>query len=173
MVDNFAKTAAIIRDSGGEVIGRTRLQKITYLLMITGLEDGFSFVYKHYGPFSHELASAAKIGSLLGILTECEKPTSWGGTYSVYSVDGEPDVAGSLIRTELAQLAAAANAVELELAATAIFLSKEGYADPWGETERRKPEKASFASINGAKSLLQDIYSLDVPTSLPDIVNAP
>ena len=43
------------------------------------------------------------------------------------------------LRVERAQ----ASAIELELAATAAFLAREGQADPWGETARRKPEKAA------------------------------
>jgi hypothetical protein len=35
-----------------------------------------------------------------------------------------------------------ADAVELELAATAAFLAYERFPDPWGETARRKPEKS-------------------------------
>jgi len=33
--------------AGGRIVGRTKLQKIAYLLSIAGLEDGLPFVYKH------------------------------------------------------------------------------------------------------------------------------
>ena len=52
------KVADIIRDAGGKVVGRTRLQKLGYLLELSGLGDGFSFEYRHYGPYSEELAAA-------------------------------------------------------------------------------------------------------------------
>jgi uncharacterized protein len=61
------------------------------------------------------------------------------------------------------------DAVELELAATAVFLSKDGYNDPWAETARRKPEKAQSGRIERAKRLLRRLGSLDTPVPLPNI----
>ena len=57
---NAVKVAAIVRDAGGRIVGRTRLQKVAYLLSIAGLEEGLPFTYKHYGPYSEDLASAAR-----------------------------------------------------------------------------------------------------------------
>ena len=62
LMNDSMKIAAIIRDAGGEIVGRTRLQKVTYLLTVTGLEDRFSFAYKHYGPFSESVATAVSDG---------------------------------------------------------------------------------------------------------------
>lgn len=76
---NAVKTAAIVRDAGGRIVGRTRLQKIAYLLSITGLEDGLPFAYKHYGPYSEDLATASRDADLLGLLSETEQQASWGG----------------------------------------------------------------------------------------------
>ena len=64
------KVAAIIADAGGRVVGRTRLQKVAYFLNVTGLEDTFSFSYKHYGPYSEELALAARIANIFGDIAE-------------------------------------------------------------------------------------------------------
>ena len=50
---------AIVRDAGGEVTGRTRLQKIAYLLEVVGFGNGFQFSYKHYGPYSEGVAASA------------------------------------------------------------------------------------------------------------------
>ena len=41
---------------GGQVVGRTRLQKRTYLLHRCGGDFGLNFVYHHYGPYSFDLA---------------------------------------------------------------------------------------------------------------------
>ena len=57
---NAVKVAGIVRDAGSRIVGRTRLQKVAYLLSVTGLEDGLPFVYKHYGPYSEDLATAAR-----------------------------------------------------------------------------------------------------------------
>ena len=53
------KVADIVRDAGGKIVGRTRLQKIGYLLELSGLGEGFSFDYRHYGPFSEERVGGA------------------------------------------------------------------------------------------------------------------
>lgn len=168
-VINAGKVVAIVRDAGGRIVGRTRLQKIAYLLTITGLETGLVFGYKHYGPFSEEVATAARHASLLGRLSETEQPASWGGTYSIFSVtDGIPENVPEA-RRDLAAIANAADAVELELAATAVFLFREGYADAWAETARRKPEKAEGGRIDRAKLLLRQLRSVATPNPLPEL----
>ena len=53
---------AIVRDAGGEIVGRTRLQKTAYLLEVTGLGSGVYFAYRHYGPYSEDLALSAARG---------------------------------------------------------------------------------------------------------------
>lgn len=164
---NAAKAAEIVRASGGRIVGRTRLQKIGYLLTVAGLEGGLSFGYKHYGPYSEELAKGAREAGLLGLLIETEQLASWGGWYSTYDVSGPIDPSASVARKRLAEMAAAADAVELELAATAVFLSKEGYADPWAETARRKPEKAENDRVQRAQALYRELSSIDTPVSLP------
>lgn len=134
-----------------------------------GLEEGFSFVYKHYGPFSEDLADAARDAGLLGLLCESEERAAWGGRYSVYSVAGAEGADGSPARRELARGAAASDAIELELAATAVYLDREGCADPWAETERRKPQKAEDGRIERAKALLRKLAAIPTPQPLPPI----
>ena len=111
----------IIRDAGGRIVGRTRLQKIGYLLSATGLDDSFRFSYKHYGPFSEELATSAKFGALFGNLKERQDQTAWGGTYSTYTISDVEDLDYTSPRYALASVAAAADSIELELAATAVL----------------------------------------------------
>lgn len=166
-VSDSKKVAAIISDAGGRIIGRTKLQKVAYLLRVTGLEDEFSFSYKHYGPYSEELATAARIGNVLGTLREIEAPASWGGTYSTYLA--EPPTDSSESRRELARAAAAADAIELELAATAVYLAREGHRDAWAETARRKPEKSEGGRLDRAKELLRSLSRIPVPMPLPPI----
>ena len=160
--------AAIVRDAGGCIVGRTRLQKIAYLLSETGLDDGFRFRYKHYGPFSESVASSAKTGSLLGHMTEEKHQASWGGTYSIYRVEGSSSNDVSCARCDLAQQAAAADAIELELAATAVYLARDGFSDAWAETARRKPEKAIGDRLNNARALLSRLKQIEVPRPLPE-----
>lgn len=167
MIDEVAD---IIRAAGGTIVGRTRLQKIAYLLTVTGLDDSFRFAYKHYGPFSEQLASSAKFGALVGNLSERQDQAAWGGTYSTYTVAGMPAANLSGARNTLASQAVQADSIELELAATAVFLSCDGYDDPWGETARRKPEKATEQRLENARALLGNLKKIDVPNPLPDIV---
>ena len=166
------KAAAIVRDAGGCIPGRTRLQKVAYLLSVAGLEDQFKFTYWNYGPFSETLAVATRQASLFGLLKETEMPTNWGGIYSTYEIvrpqTGETEPVPSA-RLRLAKEAAAANAVELELAATAVFLAIEKFDDPWGETVRRKPEKADNGRIERARILYRNLCAIETPVRLPEI----
>jgi uncharacterized protein YwgA len=168
--ENAMKAAAIVRDAGGCVVGRTRLQKVAYLLSVTGLEDGLPFAYKHYGPYSEVLATAARDAGLLGLLSETEQQASWGGTYSTYVVREQPSSSVSPARRRLAVEAAAADSIELELAATAVFLAKEGHNDPWTETARRKPEKTENGRIEKARALYRRLSEIETPVPWPAIL---
>jgi uncharacterized protein YwgA len=161
------KVAAIVAAAGGRLVGRTRLQKLAYLLEQVGLGDGFQFQYRHYGPYSEELALATRDATLMGVLEEAENAATWGGTYSIYTTS-QP--APDATRLAFAQIAADANAVELELAATAAFLSQEGDSNPWEETARRKPDKADAGRLQKAKELYRKFAGVRTPTPLPAIV---
>lgn len=161
--------AAIVTDAGGQVVGRTRLQKIAYILHAAGLCDVFSFSYKHFGPYSEELANTARQESLLGTIMEQEHTATWGGSYSIYVATQPRQTPGDTARARLARIANSANAIELELAATAVFLSREGHSDPWKETAQRKPEKADEGRLDRAKSLLEALRAVEVPQPLPVI----
>jgi uncharacterized protein YwgA len=165
---NAVKVAAIVRDAGGRIVGRTKLQKIAYLLTASGLETGLPFSYKHFGPFSEDVAVGARDADLLGLLREEEHQAAWGGFYSVYTV-GETNTSEADARSKLASEAAQADSVELELAATALLLANEGYRDPWSETERRKPEKTANGRIERAKQLYRRLSSLPTPHPWPNI----
>jgi len=165
--EDAQKVADIVRDAGGEIVGRTRLQKIAYLLTITGLEDGFSFKYKHFGPYSEELAKAAHYAHLLDLLDETENLASWGGLYSIYTNYEKNALDDRLERLNLAKKAAKANAIELELVATALFLAKEGHDNPWVETKRRKPQKSNRGRLSKAKKLYGKFRNIKTPHAWP------
>jgi uncharacterized protein YwgA len=164
------KAADIIRDAGGRVVGRTRLQKMAYLLEITGLGGDFSFEYRHYGPFSEELANAVVNAEIWDLITEEERTAQWGGSYSIFktvSANTNPNV--NLARKEILELGIKANPISLELAATAAFLIvQEKNPDPWAETSRRKPEKAA-RFLDDAKALYAELSSVKTPKPLPVI----
>jgi hypothetical protein len=167
--ERMSPIARVIRDAGGEIVGRTKLQKTFYLLTLAGFEGQFRFGYKHYGPFSEELAEAADLAAAFDVISELQKPASWGGTYSVYSaapgeLSAQPD------RLRLTQEAARADAVLLELAATAAYLAQEGKPEPWTETERRKPDKAGDGRLERARELYGRLRSAS-NNALPEIVS--
>src|SRR5215472_1618568 len=78
--------ARIVGDAGGELVGRTRLQKIAFLMQLAGFSDDFPFEYRHYGPYSEELAQAMEIAVALGPVKEEERVADWGGRYSIYTL---------------------------------------------------------------------------------------
>ena len=163
------KAVDIVRDAGGQLVGRTRLQKTAYLLELAGVGEGFSFEYRHFGPYSEELASAVQIASLLGLLNEDERPTSWGGFYSIFSTDRPSDDQQSSVRRALASKGAGADPIELELAATAVFLFSKGEIAAWRETAKRKPEKARDGRLEKAKALYERLRAIPTPSPLPEI----
>ena len=158
----------IIRDAGGCIVGRTRLHKTAYLLTATGLDNSFRFTYKHYGPFSNQLASSAKFGALIGDFSEKQDQAAWGGTYSTYTLDDPQDVDDEDPRFRVASMSAEAEAIELELAATSVFLFYDGYKNAWDETAQRKPEKSSPERLANAKTLLERLATVDVPIPIPE-----
>ncbi|WP_224406709.1 hypothetical protein [Afifella sp. IM 167] len=169
LVDRLAPVAHIIDDAGGEIVGRTKLQKTAYLLTLAGFENRFRFGYKHYGPFSEDLAEAAELAAAFELISEQQKPASWGGSYSVYAAKA----AGCTVpagRVGLAEAAAKSDAILLELAATAAYLAQEGRPKPWEETARRKPDKAAEGRLDSAKALYAELRAAS-DDALPEIAS--
>lgn len=122
--DDVEKIVDIIRDAGGKLVGRTRLQKTACLLELAGHGEGFHFDYHHYGPYSEELAHAAVLASAMNRIHEEEHRAEWGGRYSVYtSSEHNATSASEPVRGALIHKAATANAITLELATTAAYLA--------------------------------------------------
>lgn len=164
--------AAIVEDAGGELVGRTRLQKVAYLMHLAGYGDTFSFEYRHYGPYSEELAQAMEIATILGPVNESERTAGWGGRYSIYSVEcASPETD----KTRFVRAAKDFDAVELELAATAAYLYEaEGIGrvkkgNPWQETSRRKPTKAKEGRLHRAAAAYKELRKLPTDRELPDL----
>ena len=171
------RAAEIVRDAGGQLIGRTRLQKVAYLVKLAGFGDDFQFEYRHYGPFSEDLAAAMEIARATGLVTEDERRAEWGGRYSIYKTARALAVSGMATsgRAKFIAATAGVDAVELELAATAAFLyAEEGIGrqrgeDAWEETARRKPEKAAEGRLERAKAVYRTFLDIPAPRELPRI----
>lgn len=167
--DPHVVATRIIKDAGGQLVGRTRLQKVAYLMQLAGFGNELDFEYRHYGPFSEELARGVEIATAFGDLSEDERQATWGGKYSVFSLKERAEPT-SAPRAAFAQAAKQINAVELELAATAAFLFvAEGKTDPWEETRRRKPQKAKDGRLEGAMKAYIALRRLETPRVLPEL----
>lgn len=165
------KVAEIVRDAGGQIVGRTRLQKIAYLLELTGQGEGFEFEYRHFGPYSESLSDAVRVAGAFGLINEEERIAQWGGRYSIYSIAGKVEKPSEDVRSQFARTAAEVGAVELELAATAAYLAAvEHCQDPWDETGKRKPDKAADGRLEKAKQAYRKLLELQTPEPLPKIV---
>jgi uncharacterized protein len=166
----WENAAEIIRDAGGRIVGRTKLQKVAYLLELVGLGTGFHFEYRHYGPYSEELAEAIRSADAFGLVKEDERHADWGGMYSIYSTTKKTGERAGGLRALFAKTAAQIGAVELELAATAAYLRcVERSAQPWEEIKRLKPEKATPHRLHAAKEAYENLRRLSVPKPLPSI----
>ncbi len=172
------EAAAFVRDAGGELVGRTRLQKVAYLSQLAGFENDFVFEYRHYGPFSADLADAMEIATGLRLAEEEEHATKWGGWYSIFKTnDSNPiDIPVDDLRVTFLKETTEIDAIELELAATAAFFFLENEKapiddfDPWEKTEKFKPEKATNGRLEKAKAAYTKLQKLTVLTPLPAIV---
>lgn len=162
----------ILALAGGKIIGRTRLQKAVCALELTGLGFGFTFSYKHFGPFSDELKFACDYADALGLIHEERKTATWGGEYSVFATHAEASAERSdtdKSREALLRVMVDTNPIALELAITAAFLASKGFVSPWGEVAVRKKAKATPQAMSEAKELYQQLKSVEVPKALPDI----
>jgi uncharacterized protein len=158
--------AEIVAIAGGKIVGRTRLQKVTCLLDMIGMQLGFSFEYHLHGPYSEKLRLAVSDADALGLISVDVKKTEWGGQYFVYCNNSEPSEKTQPFRT-IAQKAASAGSIELELMVTALFLAKCGSENPWDDVVKRKREKATPERLEGAKTLLRDIRVEELSSTLP------
>ena len=152
MKDLVDYLSSIIRLVGGEVVGKTRLQKMAYLLEAKGVGFGdIVFDYNNYGPFSAELAFAADDAESMGYIETKERQgvhavpcKIFRSTYQVSEEDSEEGRGDIETRKDALKLMNDYSTLELELAATAVYLKENGYPDEfWEEVKKRKPLKAT------------------------------
>lgn len=169
-IKSEAESAArLVADAGGEIVGRTKLQKIAFMLEVMDFGTGFDFEYKHYGPYSERLTSALKFADLLDLIGEETRSAAWGGFYSIFRSKEFNDKSEDEGRRAVVSLGNSSDPVELELAATAVLLQLEGLPDPWKETELRKPDKAAGGRLERAQTLLDKFRGLQHGDRIPAI----
>lgn len=156
------RVVAIINAAGGEVVGKTRLQKIVYLVQESRDSIGFDFEYHHYGPYSAELSDNISMALIFDEVNEdVRRRMSDGVPYSVFSSKSETS---SLYRdfvkesSDLIKSLRDENSTVLELAATIHWLNhKEGFSGDqlWEELKVRKGPKVNPGNISEAKRVLE------------------
>jgi len=168
---NPKNVVAIIEKAGGRVVGKTRLQKMVYIMEAAGINMGYDYTYFHYGPYSEDLSNHIEIAAAMGIVKHTETVTADGKRkYSIYEVDNKTfnDATEADEQNSLLKKMNETDSITLELAATALYLKKEeGYEDPWEETSRRKPSKATPERLEKAKKLYSELK--DINSRLPEL----
>ncbi|MCX8501015.1 MAG: hypothetical protein ORO03_04905 [Alphaproteobacteria bacterium] len=169
--------AKIIAVSGGQIVGKTKLQKTIYLLTVTGLDKTFhknDFSYYHYGPYSDDVAESATTADLFDYISEEESPSKYGSTYSVYrskKIDrnGLTTVSNTTL-VEFTKMLVNSDPIVLELAATAAYLAFEDPSkNAWEATGRHKPSKTSDENLAATKKLYAELLKVNTPIKLPEI----
>lgn len=155
----------LLKLNGGEVVGRTRLQKEAYLLDRCGAHFGLPFTYHYYGPYSFALADGWADARYEKRIDIEEHTGRYGVPYSIFKLresDHIPDdfegLSANKARLHLQRMRNVSDVV-LELAATFVYLKEqEGRGErAVEELKLRKPLKATDGRIEKAFTLLRDL----------------
>ena len=154
----------LIKLSGGQLVGRTRLQKEAYLLDRCGAALGLSFTYHYYGPYSFELADGWEDARAEGRIEIEEALGGYAVPYSIFKLKepgSDPDNLGDLPAADASarlEKMKKVSDIVLELAAATVYLKEEGYGEQTTKELRiRKPLKATNELIEKATDLLHDL----------------
>lgn len=149
--------------SGGELVGRIRLQKVVYLLERLGMNSGARFEYHHYGPYSESVSDAVTDAKFWGRIKETVNfRVADGAPYSLFRAEeADPatigDLSASIARGFLEKFATCSSTV-LELAATVHWLAFVEKVSDWKtEIQVRKAGKTGQGRLEQALKLLDDI----------------
>ncbi|MFG1261095.1 hypothetical protein [Xanthobacter aminoxidans] len=149
--------------SGGELVGRIRLQKVIYLLDQLGMDSGTHFEYHHYGPYAEAVSDALTDAKFWGKIQESVNfRLADGAPYSSFKTEVEaPAALGNMSAEEARSLLskfASCTSTVLELAATIHWLAFHEQRPDWrSEIEVRKAGKTSNGRLEKALSLLRQI----------------
>lgn len=162
MKDYIDLVTSVVALNGGRMVGKTRLQKTIFLLEAAGLGAEIDFDYHHYGPYSADIASAVDDAVDVGRLRPEVRFGYHEVPYTIYSTDAVPsNRIGALSAAEVQRLLAALDsysALELEVAATIVYLRDNGYGErAVEETKLRKPAKATDARVRRALRLIDEL----------------
>jgi uncharacterized protein YwgA len=157
--------AGLVALNGGEIVGKTRLQKTVFLLEYCGLNSGLEFTYALFGPFSSDLAEAADDAVAMGVIQSEDKPGYHQVPYTIYRTqEVSPQKLGDLSRDKGQRILRTLDqfsAVELELAATLIYLGGDQKREQAElDTRQLKPLKATDQRIKRAWDLVEKLDAI-------------
>ncbi len=152
----------IVALNGGQLVGRTRLQKTAYLLDACGMKSGMQYDYHYYGPYSFALAEGWETAKREQRLHVNEKPGRHGVSYYVFVTEEKaPEKLGAFTVRRAAKILERLKEqsdLVLEVAATLVFLGRRpDVSDAVTEVKRRKPLKATDERLKAASRLLDEI----------------
>lgn len=165
MTDVTSVVTDVVALAGGRIVGRTRLQKMVYLLEQKGLDSGATFYYYNFGPFSDDVADSVVDAKIRGEIKEAvDYRLSDRSPYSVFSTvkaSHEVHKLGRLpsdaVRGIIDKLLNVTSTV-LELAATIHWLVFVEKVEDWrAELIRRKGAKAQGGRTESAVALLHEL----------------
>lgn len=159
--ERFRWLAAVMAaQPGGELVGRTRLQKTMRLLQRLGLPSDYVFRMHHYGPYSDGIQSDINLLERMKFVSEEERLTQDGRLYSVFTARPDAKIE-AVARFGLAidRMAREDDAVVLELAATYDYFREKGndHARSIALLRRMKGDKCTPSKVDKARRLLKDI----------------
>jgi hypothetical protein len=134
---------------GHQIKGKKRLQKLAFFLTQAGVRSGAEFHIRDFGPFSVEIANAARLLTATAKIAESEEPAGASNTFvTVFKLN--PGTAQSVkpLLPKYQKILQGLNrypSIDLEVAATAIFFQAGGLRSDVAirKTKELKPTKAS------------------------------
>lgn len=149
--------------SGGELVGRIRMQKVAYLLEKLGMGADIAFEYHHYGPYSEAVSDAVTDAKFWGHIEEVVNfRLSDGAPYSTFkTATAAPNKLGKLdasVAKSILEKFSSQTSTVLELAATAHWLAHVEKVVDWkSEIGVRKAGKTGNGNLDKAIGLLKEI----------------
>lgn len=154
---------ALVALNGGKLVGKTRLQKVVYLLDQCGLNSGLDFDYHNFGPFSADLARATDVAKVKKKIREKQKLGYHDVLYSEFTTkEDAPGKVGDLKSSDVQralEIMEGFSAIQLELAATLAYLKDSGVDEHYLDStvKKLKPLKAEQPRLERAHELLREL----------------
>jgi len=145
------------------VTGKKRLQKLAFLLKLSGVDIEASFQIKTYGPFSQDIELACTMLSLFGDVEEKEVVIGYAGylatEYSLTPDATKLEVELNEDSSELLLFLDKYPSVDLEVAATVAFFRKNesSIKDAISSTEKLKATKVNLRTLKSSEEIIARI----------------